>query len=148
MMEDLLPNVPKTSDDPNEFKGRKLISLLLVLFFVFSLIGFGIGAFIELKLNKDIEISTEDTEIKEVFYEGKVVYTNPALYPNDNISHALVNSANEKIILLVSPDSQDIKMQVAEGLWVKAYGQELRTSDSKEALLVVDRLEINQTPSQ
>lgn len=141
-MENLLKRAHNTAE---EYKGRKLLYLLLGIFVVFSLLGFGIGAIIDSNTApKDAPASTNDST-EEVYYEGKILYVDPEFYPNDNISYALVNSKNETIILLKGNSSTDAKLAVAEGLWGKTYGNVVQTLDGKEDVLIVDRIVLKQS---
>ncbi|HBY10281.1 hypothetical protein A2473_01665 [candidate division WWE3 bacterium RIFOXYC2_FULL_42_13] len=118
-------------------KGRKLITVTIVLSIVFLGIGIFIGYLNNLILKKG-EISSEtvlpppvaDTTI---VLEGRVAYTNPEYYPGDEISYVLTDASGKEISLL---KAEDDKLALAEGLNVKVRGDEMRTESGTKYLMV------------
>lgn len=125
------------------FKGKNLIILLVSVVF-FSLIG---GLFLgqtplfldENSVNKK---KSEDTNIISVFAEkyGRVVYTNPLEFPNDNISYKLVDENGKDIILLMASDD---KLKVIENSTVRLKGRVAKTSDGTKDVLKVEEVVFN-----
>ena len=145
-MENLLNNVKQAHESVEQVKGKRLLYLLLVVFVVFSVVGFGAGALWDFSFNAEQSANSTNETPEEIFYEGKVIYINPQFYPDDNISYALVNSKNETIILLKGQSPSDAKLAVAEGLWGKAYGQVVQTQNGEEDVLIVDKIVLSQSP--
>jgi len=74
---------------------------------------------------------------KVVEMSGKVVYSDPSLHPNDNISYKLLDSSGKAVILLSATDD---KLKVIEGATVKLQGKLSKTADGKEDVLLVDKV--------
>lgn len=120
--------------------GKKTLILFIAIFVVFLPLGIVIGNVIKPKLNEnEIPVSKESTQSKEssLYYEGKIEYLNPSFYPNDNISFSLVDGSGKQIILLKSKDQ---KLNIAEGLFVKAKGVVTKTKDGKSDVLNVSEV--------
>jgi len=124
-------------------KGRRLVYTLVFLFVLFVLIGFAVGYVTLQRLNKDEKAQTDTAVVtKEPSlseYEGKITYINPAFYPDDKISYVLVDASGKDIILLKSNDQ---KLSIAEGLYVKVRGAKLKTADGKMDVLNVKEVVI------
>lgn len=123
-------------------KGKKLIITLSVIFVLFTVIGVGAGYYINKKLTKDETDAAylaklQSVQRPEKYYEGRVVYVNPAYYPEDNISYALEDSSGEEAFLLASKDQ---KLSIAEGLNVRLTGILKKTKDGSKDVLEVDKL--------
>jgi hypothetical protein len=127
-----------------EIKGKKLLYLLITVFVSFTLIGLSIGYFTSLMLNIDETDPAQngrngENQLIEVSYEGRIMYVNPLLYPNDNISYSLVDGSGKELILLTATDQ---KLEVAEGHNVTVYGFMGKTADGKREVLKVNRVGI------
>jgi len=116
----------------SEYSGKHLTRLLLAIFAVFLIVGLSVGYLVnQIGDENDGEQSTQkDTQEN---YEGIVSHTNPAFYPQDNISFVLTSSSGKEIILLKATDQ---KLEVAEGHFVTVYGKKRKTTDDKLYLLV------------
>lgn len=125
------------------FKGKNLI-ILLVSVVVFSLLGgllLGQTPFFSDK-SSIIPKKSEDNNIISVFSEkyGRVVYTNPSEFPNDNISYKLVDEDGKDIIFLTASDD---KLKVIENTTVKLKGRVVKTSDGLRDVLKVEEVVFN-----
>ena len=124
-----------------ELKGKKLIFVIAAFFLLFLLIGLIIGVISNSKLNKN-ELNSNPTSVdtasgQKVYYEGKVAYVNPQLYPGENISYSLIDSSGKEIFLL---KSKDARLSVVEGLFVKISGKMSKLKDGKTSVLIVDEV--------
>jgi hypothetical protein len=124
-----------------ELKGRKLLTTIVFIFVSFTLIGVIGGYFMNLRLNKD-EISKNSTRPvntveEKKYYDGKVLYVNPELYPLENISYSL-NGSDGKVLYYLR--SRDQKLSLAENLNVRVYGLISKMLDGKTD--VVDVTEV------
>lgn len=141
----LLKNIYQKTET---IKGKKLLYLISIVFFVFLLLGILFGYITSLILNKNetINIDTSDqttqTSKDEKTYEGTIRYVNPALYPNDKISYALVDGDGKEIILLKSADQ---KLAIAENLNVKVTGNLIKNADKTKDVLMVTKINIRNT---
>ena len=137
-------SVLKNSYDYFEgFKGKNLI-ILLVSVVVFSLLGgllLGQTPFFSNE-SSIIPKKSEDNNIISVFSEkyGRVVYTNPSEFPNDNISYKLVDENGKDIIFLMASDD---KLKVIENTTVKLKGRVTKTSDGLRDVLKVEEVVFN-----
>ena len=142
-MRDLLK---KVYDRAEEYQGRRLAKLLVLIFFGFTLVGIGVGLLIVVPLsnrnNSNGDSSPIDTP-ETVFYEGQIVYVDPNFYPDEGISYSLVNSKGKDIILLKAHDQ---KLVVAEGHYAKVFGNLAKTKDGKKDVLIVDKVVITNVP--
>jgi len=123
-----------------QLKGKKLVILLMCVFIVFLLIGLGFGYITNKVLNKTEQtefVNTQETPSAKQYYQGRVVYVNPNLYPNDKISYMLADENGNEIILLKSKDQ---KLVVTEGHTVKALGKVLKTKIGDKEYLMVEEI--------
>ena len=140
-MTDLLKN---TYNDFESLRGRRLATILLVIFLVFIPVGILIGIFTDSGLNGDEPIDTPvngnvgKNLVQE--YKGKITYLDPAFYPVDGISYVLVDRDGEEIILLKS--TEEI-LTVAEGLTATVSGRVKKTKDGSEEYLLVSEVTIS-----
>ncbi|OGC46426.1 hypothetical protein A2V49_02740 [candidate division WWE3 bacterium RBG_19FT_COMBO_34_6] len=124
-----------------QLKGKNLYFVLLLIFIIGLPLGIVIGNFTNKLLIKD-ETSTTDTNIdntvpEDGHFEGKVVYVDPKLNPNDEISYALADDNGKQIVLL---SAKDQKLLVVEGLHVTVYGTMKKTKDGKQDVLMVEKV--------
>lgn len=130
-------------DKSEQMSGRKVLISFVLVFVVFLSVGLLIGTIISKAGLKESEIleNTLDYPSKEarVEYEGKVDYVNPAFYPKENISYALVDASGKQIILLKSKDQ---KLGIVEGLYVKVTGVMSTTSNGEKEVLNVQEVTI------
>lgn len=122
-------------------KGKKLVYTISILFLVFILVGILIGYFMTPKLSED-EIAGLPEEITspsdpKKYYEGRITYVNPQLYPLDDVSYSLLDSSGKEILLLKSTDQ---KLSIAEGLFVRVSGRMGKLSDNKTKVLIVEEV--------
>lgn len=141
-----LPNLPKIPVTPTwqgtsnpAFRyigwGVFLVIIFISIFYVSSAM---------LNINEKVipEKNAENTmpPITEVSYYGKVVFTEPNQYPQQNISFVLVDKKGAEMILLKADDQ---KLQLAEGHYVTLYGMKAKTLDNKKDVLLVSRVVIS-----
>lgn len=126
-------------------KGKKLIIFLLSIFVIFASVGAGVG-FVIVKDDKPAQSADNNTAqdvpinvTQEIMYKGRITFVEPLLYPEDDISFALVNSSSERIILLKAFDQ---KLEVAEGHFAEVYGKLIKTKNGKEDVLLVNKVVI------
>jgi hypothetical protein len=124
-------------------KGKKLLVVLLFTFTSFTLVGIVAGYFINTRLNKD-EKGISQTQVaapaeEKKFYEGKVLYVNPELYPLDRVSYSL-NDSTGKVLYLLRVNDQ--KLALAENLTVKIYGKISKSQDEKMDVIDVSEVVI------
>jgi hypothetical protein len=128
-----------------ELKGKKLIIVLLVVFVFFITVGIIIGYFMSSGLKENekptgiIDPTLISPKDDKSYFEGKIVYVNPQLYPGENISYALTDSAGKELFLLKSSDQ---KLALAENLTVKVAGKIGKLSDGKTDVLFVEEVVI------
>jgi hypothetical protein len=136
----LLKDLYQKSED---IKGKRLLSLLLAIFFFFSVFGLVLGYITDRVLNQNdtlpVDNTTARSNVEEVSYEGKIRYVDPQLYPEDDISFSLVDKTGRKVILL---KSKDMTLVVAENQYGTVYGIPAKTSTGEE-VLIVDRVKIS-----
>lgn len=124
-----------------ELKGKRLLNVLIFVFISFTLIGIIGGYFINRNLNKDEKDS--DLLITQVeerkYYEGKVLYVNPEMYPLDNVSYSLNDSSGKTLYYLRATDQ---KLSLAENLNVKVYGRISKMQDEKTDVIDVSEVVI------
>lgn len=123
-------------------KGKKLVILFIVIFVVFIIIGISIGYFMTGGLNEnekvaDTVVGTLETKPEKIYLEGKIVYVNPELYPDESVSYRLVDSSGKDIALLKSKDQ---KLSIVEGLTVKVAGKMSKLKDGVTEVMVVDEV--------
>ena len=125
-------------DRAEEYKGKRLLVLLTIIFVIFTLLGiffgyivsvYGKGDFTE-NLSNESSISNQSGTV----YEGRISYIDPNTYPNDDISYVLLDKGGKQIILL---KAQDQKLVVAEGQFAKVTGNIIKTADGKKDVLEV-----------
>ena len=75
-------------------------------------------------------ITSEDTKNS---LKGRIKYTNPANYPEEDISYKLVDKDGKDLILL---KCEDEKLKVAENLSVEVRGLQTKTKAGKNVLIV------------
>ena len=123
--------------------GRKVLISFVLIFIVFLSIGILIGGIISKNRLKENEILENTLEYNgqeaKVEYEGKVDYVNPAFYPKENISYALIDASGKQVILLKSKDQ---KLGIVEGLYVKVTGVKTTTSNGEMEVLNVQEVTI------
>lgn len=135
----MLELLKKVNEKAEQYRGRGLLALLLVVFVIFSSIGAVVGFVIGDKSAKpSVPANLTANKEEETFYEGRVSLMTPGLYPGEDISYALVDSKGKEIILLRAADQ---KLEVSEGHYVAVYGEEVETKEKKK-VLIVDRLVI------
>jgi len=139
-------NLLKTLIDKVEsLKGRKLIYVLLIVFVSFTVIGISVGYFISRGLKEDeTKKSSGDTTVvtpknEKTYFEGRVVYVNPLMYPGENVSYLLTDSSGKTLFLLKANDQ---KLALAENLYVKVTGKMEKLSDGKTEVLNVTEVVI------
>ncbi len=88
------------------------------------------------EIAEEIPIMVSPTDAQE--YTGIVRYTNPKLYPNDNISYYLDVGPENDILLKAS----DEKLTVVEGLNVSVSGKLSKTVDGKKDVLLVEKVTV------
>jgi len=138
----VLPYASRLYNYFEKFQGKRLIALLVAFFIIFLSLGVAIGQIPILFDNRGGEtiIVTEGNQKpveKVVEMSGKVVYSDPSLHPNDNISYKLLDSSGKAVILLSATDD---KLKVIEGATVKLQGKLSKTADGKEDVLLVDKV--------
>ena len=126
-----------------ELKGKKLLIVLASVFTSFTLIGVLGGYFINRRLNKD-EKSNSQAQItlpveERKYYEGKVLYSNPELYPLENVSYSL-NDSSGKVLYFLRANDQ--KLSLAENLYVGIYGRVSKMQDGKTDVIDVSEVVI------
>lgn len=127
-----------------ELKGKKLLIVLAFTFVAFTLIGVLVGYFINTNLNKNetptnTNNSLNVVPVQRTAYEGKVLYVNPEMYPLENVSYSLNDSAGKVLYLLRSTDQ---KLALAENLNVKVYGRLSKLTDGTTDVIDVTEVVI------
>lgn len=134
-MRELLTNV---HDKAEEYKGKRLIKLLAIIFVVFIAIGLAVG-YVVGKLAPEQEIITKIAEEEPLdSYEGTITFIEPLFHPEDEISYALTDKKGNEIILL---KAEDQKLEVSEGHIATVYGK-LKKTTAGEDYLLVDKVAI------
>ncbi len=138
----VMPGSPRQIYDKIEgTKGKKLVMYLIPIFILFVFVGFTIGNLMPGLLRKDEEIDwqkIEQTPTKvSTSFKGKVVYTDPNFYPQDDIRFYLESASGETIILLSTSDE---KLTVVEGLNVLVFGEVEKTESGNEDVLIVEKV--------
>ena len=118
-----------------EMSRPQLLKLLAAIFIVFAALGWAISSVFSKYNSPKTQIRKETVSASptEVSYEGVITYVDPQLNPGEGISFLLNNSTGEEMILLKSNDQ---KLEVSEGHFVKVFGTKKKTSTGKEYLLV------------
>lgn len=131
-MPELLQNINTRAE---EYKGKRLTKLLLIIFAVFLVVGLGSGFLINRFINKELPMETTEStsEEEQEFYEGTVTYIEPLLHVEDEISYILVDRSGNDVILLKAKDQ---KLEVSEGHWATVYGKVKKTIAQEDYLLV------------
>jgi len=132
-------NLLKTLHDrAEEYKGKRLLVLLAIIFVIFALLGIFFGYIVSTYTGGNItEKLSRESNVKDqtgTIYEGRISYIDPNTYPNDNISYILLDKNGKQIILL---RAQDQKLVVAEGYFAKVTGSVVKTIDGKKDVLEV-----------
>jgi len=129
-MRELLTNA---YDKAEEYKGRRLIKLLVIIFVVFIAIGLAVG-YVVGTLSPEPEVEVETTgEIPQDSFEGTVTFIEPFFNPEDDITFVLTDKKGNEIILL---KAEDQKLDVSEGHEATVYGKVKKTTTGKDYLLV------------
>ena len=125
-------------DNAEELKGRRLYLFLTATFVIFLVTGLSLGYFVNVILNKyeTSPIKNKQTSLNSP-YEGKVVFVDPKLYPDDQINYALVDNDGKEIILLKSKDQ---KLVIAEGRHVLVEGSLEKLQNGEKNFLLVERV--------
>ena len=143
----MLDLLKKTHDKAEEYQGRRLLGLLLMVFLSFTLIGMGIGLLIAFPRRNSTPVDNGSPTItpppEEKGYEGRVVYVDPRFYPEDDISYYLEGSTGERLYLLKANDE---KLAVAEGHYVRIFGSFMKTADGEEDILLAEKVVIINVP--
>ena len=139
----MIPVLKSSYDYFETFKGKRLVIVLVASFALFLLIGIMLGQFGD-STPKDQNIIPENTAAKlqtnQVEKVGKVVYVDPANYPNDTISYKLIDAKGKDIILLSASDD---KLKFIEGVNAKLRGKIVKTKDGKNEVLFVEKIIFN-----
>jgi len=131
----------------DSIKGRNLLFLIAAVFVIFIPLGIGFGYFTGPKLNKN-EIPPETTGgkivgvsgiDKSVSKTGRIIYVNPAQYPDDNVSYALLETDGKETLLRAN----DEKLKVSEGLDVRISGKISKTKDGSREIIDVKEVVIS-----
>jgi len=126
-------------------KGKKLIIVLSIVFLSFIFIGIIFGYFMSkgLKENEKPKDTGDSTIVSpkddKTYFEGKITYVNPQMYPSDGVLFALTDSSGKELFLLKSDDQ---KLSLAENLNVKVTGRMGKLSDGKTDVLFVEEVVI------
>ena len=125
-------------------KGKKLIIVLAVVFVSFTIIGISVGYFMTRGLKENEKPKNSGSTFispksEKTYYEGKITYVNPQLYPLDDVSYALTDSSGKELFLLKADDQ---KLAIAENLNVKVTGRMEKLSDGKTDVLMVEEVVI------
>jgi len=139
----VMPDSPKQIYDKIEgLKGKRLVYYLVPLFILFVFVGFALGNLMPGLLKND-EANIDWEKIQEVpkkestMYRGRVVYTDPNFYPEDEIKYYLADDNGKTIILLKAYDE---KLTVVEGLYVYVFGDVEKVMGTDEDVLVVEKV--------
>src|SRR3989344_3776901 len=132
------PVLKNTYNYFENIKGKKLVILLLSLLVVFLTLGIllcQLPTLLNGKTNTDTKTSETTTTNSQALVEraGKVVYSDPSLFPKDEISYKLIDSDGKLVILLKAGDD---KLKVIEGATVRLKGKLQKTTDGSEVLVV------------
>ncbi|MBI4091459.1 hypothetical protein HY419_01760 [candidate division WWE3 bacterium] len=128
------------------FKGKRLIYLILGLFFGFLMVGLLVGFLPGLVDNEPSQNVTEEKnpanqpQNEEIEKTGRVVYVDPSNYPDDGISYKLVDEKGNDIILLKTSDD---KLKVIEGSKVRLVGKMEKSFDKTKDVLFVSKIIYN-----
>ena len=127
------------------FTGKRLLVLVVSLFVSFLVVGLLLGqlqAIIKGKKGNTSVVVPENkgTTAGVVEKSGRVVYSDPALHPDDKISYKLIDASGKDIILLKASDD---KLKVIEGGFVKVRGKLKKTLDGKFDVLIVEQVVFN-----
>lgn len=126
-----------------DYKGKRLITLLVTIFVVFLSIGFAVNYSIDqfLKSNETEGSSLNQTNVvkKQKEYSGIVSFVDERKYPEDKISYLLKDKKGKQIILLKAKDQ---KLEVVEGLYVTVTGNLTKTKDQKQEVLLVNEVSV------
>ncbi len=130
----------KAHDNAEELKGRRLYLFLTATFVIFLAAGLSLGYFVNVILNK-YEINPAKAKDQEISikspYEGKVMFVDPKLYPDDQINYVLVDDNGKEIILLKSKDQ---KLTIAEGHHVLLEGALEKLRNGESSYLLVEKV--------
>lgn len=136
----MLDKVKQTYDHVEGLKGKRLLTIVVVVFILFIFIGIAVGYFTNFILNRNEprppDNSTNIVDTKDS-YEGKIVYIDPSVYPQEDITYTLVDGNNKEIILL---KANDAKLSIVEGLNVKVAGKKSKTKDGTKDVLIVSEV--------
>lgn len=116
---------------------KKFLSLIsLIVLIVLTIFAFSLLNKNEVDSNPVVPDVSSNAER---FYEGKITYVDPRMYPQDNISYILADASGNEVILLKASDE---KLQVSEGHYAKVYGNLSKTKDRKKDILLVNSVRI------
>ena len=132
----------KIHDKAEEYKGKRLLVLLSVIFVAFSILGILLGYFIGNNPQQDggKTATANKLTVLESYYEGKITYVDPNYYPNDKITYFLADGEGNEVLLLKALDQ---KLEVSEGHFAKVYGKITKTKDNSKDVLLVDKVVIS-----
>ena len=122
--------------------GLRLFYFIASCFIICLFLGVVLGYLFVLANNPAPEITVNYAKLPlaEQYYEGRIDYSDPRLYPGKNISYVLVKPNGDVLYLLQAADAM---LQVAEGNNVKVYGTvEKKTGNDKYDTLRVTKVVI------
>lgn len=139
-MSELLKNI---SNRAEEYKGRRLVKLLAIIFVVFLVLGLSAGFVVDMLSPDEVPLEvTDDADKNQGVYEGTITFIEPMLHVEDGISFILTDKADNDIILLKAKDQ---KLEVSEGHFATVYG-EMRKTVTLEDYLLVEKIVIRNVP--
>lgn len=133
-----------TTSAPETSKNRIYMYIILFIVVVVVVMGMFFGSVSDLfETSQKPEDSTntntsQDTNIVEKL--GRVIYTNPDMYPGENISYRLVDADGKDIILLTASDD---KLKIIENSTVKVRGRIKKTTQGNFDVLFVEQVVFN-----
>lgn len=129
-MRELLTNAYNKAE---EYKGRRLLKLLLIIFAIFIAIGLAVGYVVgTLSPEPKVEVETVGEGPQDSF-EGTITFIEPFFNPDDDITFVLTDKKDNEIILL---KAEDQKLEVSEGHEATVFGKVKKTVTGKDYLLV------------
>jgi hypothetical protein len=119
------------NDYVKTLSGVRLFYFIAFCFVICLVVGLLIGyLFVMIKNPKQpITVDNVTIPVEKQYYEGRVDFVDPRLYPGKDVSYVLVNAQGNVLFLLKSLDST---LQVAEGHNVKAYGSITKKTGSEK----------------
>lgn len=131
--------------DAENLKGKRLLNILTIVFFVFIVVGSILGYVTYVSLNKSEQTKQDAVNNAKTSsnilasYKGQVTFVGENMYPLDSVKYVLTDAEGNDIILLRSDDA---KLSVAEGLYVEVTGRKSKSRDGKNEILSVEKLVI------